>query len=529
MALLDYPQNFLDEKGNPKPGVFGPSPASMGLLSAGLGILASPEYTSRPQGLEPLGQAGLQGLQAYQNRMNQIQQQRQAYNQSLMQAQNQEMAKQRFQAEVDERKRLAAQRERRVSQLPMLLEQIRNLPIKGIDQTVAAIRAQAEAGDVAGAYNAATGVIQQKLPNQDPIQTKQIPGTQSMLVTQGNEYKTVVPMTGSKGKKSSLIGPQARSFIEQNYAGYKIPDGQEPIVKLNENNELIDIKFLKTGEDFGKEKREQVNRMAEQWEKIPVVQNLDLQVSNLRSLEAWVNRPSGPGDVAIIMSFMKSLDPRSTVREAEYDTAAAAGLNVPESVFQLFKKTIVDGQLLSPKQRKLFVQVAKQAVSANAQALQPQIDKYLERGRYFNISDEIINGAVIRNPLDGIDLSIGEKQEPTKNNSLDTGPVDNNSADQIGSEAASLIFGQGNTEVANEPVQNPNFQYNDKGKITAVKVGENYDGAYKILQAAGVRPSKKNISRLYLANRALMKKDGTLPTASIGKFITIPPSLLRKQ
>ena len=522
MALLGYPQNFLDEQGNPKPGVYGPSPASMGLLSAGLGILASPEYTSRPQGLEPLGQAGLQGLQAYQNRMNQIQQQRQAFNQSLMQAQNQEMAKQRFQAEVDERKRLSAQRQRRVSQLPMLLEQLRNLPIKGIDQTVAAIRAQAEAGDVAGAYNAATGVIQQKLPNQDPLQVKQIPGTDQMMIQKGNEFKGVVPMSGARSTstKESLIGPQAVEFIKNVYPDYVFPVGQEPIVKID-NGKLVDIKFLKTDEDFGKDKRDATMQMAQQWENVEVVKDLTGQVNQLKKLEAWVDQPSGPGDLAIIFGFMKTLDPSSIITDSEQESAAKAGLNVPETVFRYFKQ-VGTGQLLSEPQRKLFLQVAKQAVLANKDAIDPFIKKYIERGKAYGIKEGIIRNAVIRNPLDRLE----EANEPTITPPVNTGPVDNNSADQIGSEAASLIFGQNNSEVANEPVQNEkrDLKRDKNNRVMEVQVMPG-DGLFQILQAAGIKNNQTNIDKIidYRLNNKRFNKDRTIKNP--GGYIFIPKEI----
>lgn len=173
MALLDYPQNFLDEQGNPKPGVYGPSPASIGLLSAGLGMLSAPTYSRVPGDMSGIGQGAMQGLQAYQNRMNQIMQQRQAYNQSLMQAQNQEMRKQQFQAQVDERKRLATQRERRKSQLPMLLEQIRNLGTPGIEQQVMGIQAMGDAGNIDGAYQAVTNILGQKIPEKAELEYKE--------------------------------------------------------------------------------------------------------------------------------------------------------------------------------------------------------------------------------------------------------------------------------------------------------------------------------------------------------------------
>ncbi len=101
-----------------------------------------------------IGQGAMQGLQAYQERLNQIQQQRKDYNQSLMQAQNQEMAKQRFGLEMGEAKRLEDRRKQMVSELPNLLEQMRSLPIPGIEQQIASIQAMANAGAPEKAYQA---------------------------------------------------------------------------------------------------------------------------------------------------------------------------------------------------------------------------------------------------------------------------------------------------------------------------------------------------------------------------------------
>lgn len=71
---------------------------------------------------------------------------------------------------------------------------------------------------------------------------------------------------------------------------------------------------------------------------------------------------TGAGDIALITSFMKMLDPGSVVRETEFATARdTAGLFTQlENRLQKAK----DGQLLKPEQRKQYVDLAKKYLEA---------------------------------------------------------------------------------------------------------------------------------------------------------------------
>lgn len=71
---------------------------------------------------------------------------------------------------------------------------------------------------------------------------------------------------------------------------------------------------------------------------------------------------TGAGDIALITSFMKMLDPGSVVRETEFATARdTAGLFTQlENRLQKAK----DGQLLKPEQRKQYVDLAKKYLDA---------------------------------------------------------------------------------------------------------------------------------------------------------------------
>jgi hypothetical protein len=87
---------------------------------------------------------------------------------------------------------------------------------------------------------------------------------------------------------------------------------------------------------------------------------------------------SGPGDIAMVYSYMKMLDPTSVVREGEYATAEqTAGL--PQQVVGLYNKMLT-GERLTPQQRQQFLasaEIIAKDKSARFDAV---------RGQYTNIA-----------------------------------------------------------------------------------------------------------------------------------------------
>ena len=65
---------------------------------------------------------------------------------------------------------------------------------------------------------------------------------------------------------------------------------------------------------------------------------------------------SGPGDMAGVFGFMKLLDPGSVVRESEF-SAAQNTSGLMDRIY-LQKSKLVEGELLTPKQRKEFMKLA---------------------------------------------------------------------------------------------------------------------------------------------------------------------------
>jgi len=69
-------------------------------------------------------------------------------------------------------------------------------------------------------------------------------------------------------------------------------------------------------------------------------------------------KPNAATDISLVFSYMKMLDPSSTVREGEYATAANAA-GIPDQIKNAYNKA-KDGQFLTPQQRQSFAAQAAQ-------------------------------------------------------------------------------------------------------------------------------------------------------------------------
>lgn len=107
--------------------------------------------------------------------------------------------------------------------------------------------------------------------------------------------------------------------------------------------------------------------------------------SDLRTINDSIGRMrkasttnSGAGDIAMVYSFMKMLDPTSVVREGEYATAENTG-GVPERIVNVYNK-IISGQRLTPAQRKEFLDAGEALAGDKAERFQKL------RGQFENIA-----------------------------------------------------------------------------------------------------------------------------------------------
>jgi len=127
------------------------------------------------------------------------------------------------------------------------------------------------------------------------------------------------------------------------------------------------------------------------------------------------------GDLALIFSYMRMLDPASTVRESEFEQAEKArGLG--EKFFNMFIK-VKDGQKMGQEQREGFVKVARSLYQNVKELAQPKYDQIRE--------------LVIRNELNEQDVFGSQTEREKISTKFET--IDMSDMSEAGEEAVMKI------------------------------------------------------------------------------------------
>lgn len=108
---------------------------------------------------------------------------------------------------------------------------------------------------------------------------------------------------------------------------------------------------------------------------------------------ASANKPSGAGDIALITSYMKVLDPTSSVREGEFATAQNSG-SVDQKVVALYNQ-ILTGKRLTPEQRADFVSKAKDLYTESAKKQLSTQERYKKLSTVYKLNpDDVVENYV---------------------------------------------------------------------------------------------------------------------------------------
>jgi hypothetical protein len=118
--------------------------------------------------------------------------------------------------------------------------------------------------------------------------------------------------------------------------------------------------------------------------------NMRQAMDTLASMQSEDDPRRGPADMRLIYNYLKSLDPRTGVKEGEYASAEQAGGKV--APYLNLYNSIVAGDKLDPRTRAAFLQQAAGMYDVATQNLEPLIKQYKGEAAEFNIEP----GRIIR-------------------------------------------------------------------------------------------------------------------------------------
>lgn len=103
-----------------------------------------------------------------------------------------------------------------------------------------------------------------------------------------------------------------------------------------------------------------------------------------RSVASSAKNPSGPADITLLTSFMRSIDPGSTVREGEFATAKNSG-GIPEKFVSLYNSLVGKG-MLSQAQRQQILAASEENFQSHEATMESIRGQYASHAYKLGIS-----------------------------------------------------------------------------------------------------------------------------------------------
>ena len=170
----------------------------------------------------------------------------------------------------------------------------------------------------------------------------------------------------------------------------QVLENQTKILDLNNYNEKtflefekqkLEIRKLQYELDNPKKDWEEIKIQTEymnKWNNSPITTMMREKQGFMQNLISNAGENTGAGDLSFIFQYMKMLDPRSVVREGEFETAKRTG-GIPASVWAAYEG-IKSGKLLSPAVKADFL-------SAAGKMYLQEVENYnKERATYLDIA-----------------------------------------------------------------------------------------------------------------------------------------------
>lgn len=150
---------------------------------------------------------------------------------------------------------------------------------------------------------------------------------------------------------------------------------QESLVRVNEltGEKLGDPTVIGTSAPQADVLRKEYNALPE----LHDLRKVNASYNKLLTALDDTKQPTAFRDQSAIFSWMKILDPGSTVREGEYATAKNAA-GVPDRILNFYNQA-KSGQILTPQQRAEMKEAALPIFNAQVQTLAPQVNNYLKQ------------------------------------------------------------------------------------------------------------------------------------------------------
>jgi hypothetical protein len=174
-------------------------------------------------------------------------------------------------------------------------------------------------------------------------------------------------------------------LLNENISGQMLQN-EKTLLDLNNYDEKTFLEFQKQKREIEKLEYELANptkdwseikvqaEMRNKWNLSPMTVNMRDKQGFMQNLVSNAGENTGAGDLSFIFQYMKMLDPRSVVREGEFETAKRTG-GIPASVWAAYEG-IKNGRLLSAQVKADFLSAASKMYIQELENYNAELETY---------------------------------------------------------------------------------------------------------------------------------------------------------
>ena len=178
----------------------------------------------------------------------------------------------------------------------------------------------------------------------------------------------------------------------KNAQAAKLERGPTGRVVNQQDQRIKDLKEAALNDAAEKRVKNDATLLRKEFDSQPMVKAYKGVAVEFDKMKSAASVPSAPGDLALIFSFMKMLDPTSAVRETEFANAQNA-TGVPEQIRNQWNK-LKDGKRLGDDQRKEFMNQAGGFYSAQKKAYDSEVKRFQELAKRTGVDSENVALAI---------------------------------------------------------------------------------------------------------------------------------------
>lgn len=189
------------------------------------------------------------------------------------------------------------------------------------------------------------------------------------------------PSTPADPYAAQILSPERRRQLEY-VAAYGDSQTAQSARSMISHDDQLRLKQAELQAKAGEpQKMNDVSSLGQRW-KTDSADYLDAS-RNLAALIDYANLKNGAGDLGLIFSYMKMLDPGSVVREGEQEQARKTS-GISDQLWATLQR-VQSGEVLTPAQRRQFVEAAHRRHGTLAKEQARINDLYTRRAKAYNV------------------------------------------------------------------------------------------------------------------------------------------------